>query len=285
VLLRPSSTRPDAKLPPNDIWAYRQLGERGAELTGYTVHSVFEDFTWDKNDTMSGAADDWAYDHLGVFGWTTEFWDVVNVATGHKQSTHFWYTGPTPEEELAILRWDDEHGTGMHVDWYPFDHPQLGKVELGGWDEMVSFTNPPTSLLAAEVAPHADFAVFQALCSPRLEIVHTVVQALGDDTWRLEVGIANTGWLQTTVTDHARRERLVRPIVAELSGATVVGGIARHELGQLSGAAAARFNGQHDGTPDRVLASWVVRGDAGSEVAIAVSHQRAGTVRTTVMLA
>ena len=131
VLLRPSSTQPDSKLPPEDVWAWKQLGEIGTRLTGYPVHSVYEDFTWDPSDTMSGAADDWVYEHLGVFGWTTEFWDVVHAATGTKQSTHFWYTGPNDAEALAVLGWCDEHAPDQFVEWYPFEHPQLGPVELG----------------------------------------------------------------------------------------------------------------------------------------------------------
>ncbi len=163
--------------------------ERGTALTGYTAHSVYEDFTWDPTETMSGAADDWAYEHLGVYSWTTEFWDIVHAATGTKQSTHFWYTGPTTDEALAVLRWldgqpSDDHTAG-HVDWYPFDHPQLGPVELGGWNDLYSWTNPAPHLLRAEVAPHAEFAVFQALASPRLEIKDTTVEALGDDTFRV----------------------------------------------------------------------------------------------------
>jgi hypothetical protein len=116
VLLRPSSTQSDSALPPGDVWVWGQFGRRGTELTRYSVHSVFEDFTWDRKDTMSGAADDWAYEHLGIFGWTTEFWDVVHAATGTKQSTYFWYTGPTEDEELAVLRWSDEHHPEMFVD-------------------------------------------------------------------------------------------------------------------------------------------------------------------------
>ena len=84
VLLRPSSTSADAKLAPIDVWVWKQLAERGTELTGYPAHSVYEDFTWDHSDTMSGAADDWAYEHLGVYGWTTEFWDIVHAATGNQ---------------------------------------------------------------------------------------------------------------------------------------------------------------------------------------------------------
>ena len=142
VILRPSSIVADSTLPPGDIWVWKQLAERGTALTGYTSHSIFEDFTWDPSDTMSGAADDWVYEHLGVYGWTTEYWDVVMTATGHKQSTYFWYFGPTDDEALAVLRWCDEHHPGGHVDWYPFDHPQLGPVELGGWDDSQRLGQP-----------------------------------------------------------------------------------------------------------------------------------------------
>jgi hypothetical protein len=78
VLLRPSSTKADSDLPPNDVWVYNAIGEKGTELTSSPVYSCYEDFTWDKNDAcMSGAADDFMYEHLGVFSWTTEFWDIV----------------------------------------------------------------------------------------------------------------------------------------------------------------------------------------------------------------
>lgn len=284
VLLRPSSTKPDSDLPPLDVWTWNELGRRGTELTRYTVHSVFADFTWDPHETMSGAADDWAYEHLGVFGWTTEFWDIVHAATGTKQSTKFWYTGPTEAEEHAVLQWADVHHPAMYVDWYSFDHPQLGRVELGGWDEMQSWINPPTALLADEVAGHAEFAVHQALAAPELEVLHTAVESLGSDTWRLEVGIANTGWLPTYISEFARKQSLVLPIVAHLEGAEVVGGPARLELGQLGGRLATRFTGRHDGTPDRALATWVVRAPAGSALTVTVAHQRAGRVTAELTL-
>jgi hypothetical protein len=77
---------------------------------------------------------------------------------------------------------------------------------------------------------------------------------------------------------------MVLPITATLSGAEVVGGPARLELGQLDGRSAARFAGRHDGTPDRTLATWIVRGEAGAEAHVNVAHQRAGSVDVTVVL-
>ncbi|MGZ4765623.1 MAG: M14 family metallopeptidase [Ilumatobacteraceae bacterium] len=284
VLLRPSSIKSDSSLAPLDLWTWNRFGERGAALTGYTVHSVFEDFTFDKTETMSGAADDWVYEHLGIFGWTTEFWDVVHAATGTKQSPHFWYTGPTNEDQLAVLRWSDENHPEMFVPWYPFEHPQLGSIELGGWNEMCTWANPPLGRLAAELEGHADFAIFQALAAPCVEIVRTAVVPLGGDTWRVEAGLANTGWLPTDVSQHARKQHMVLPVAATLSGADVVGGPARVEVGQLEGRLQIRFSPGNDGTPDRTLVAWVVRAPAGTPINVEVSHPRAGSRNVTLSL-
>ncbi len=296
VLLRPSSTMPDSKLPPLDVWTWTQLAAIGTDLTGYPSHSVYEDFTWDHSQTMSGASDDWAYEHLGVFSWTTEFWDIVHAATGVKQSTHFWYTGPTDAERLAVAHWldglpDAGPATRGFVDWYPFEHPQLGPVELGGWNQLHSWTNPPLHLLCDEVDRHADFAVAQALAAPRLEIRHVEVTAVSADTWKLTVGIANTGWLPTTVSAHARNHELVRPIIAEVhaspasgTGISVLDGPVRRTLGQLAGSSSARFTKGTEGTPDRTTCAWLVHAQAGTEVRVAARHDRAGSDGVDVRL-
>jgi hypothetical protein len=136
---------------------------------------------------------------------------------------------------------------------------------------MRSWNNPPRSLLAAEVRAHADFAIFQALAAPCLAITHRNVVSLGGDTWRVEVGVSNTGWLPTNISVLADKERLVLPLVVALGGAAVdqgdvglLDGSARRECGQLAGRQAMRFAGQHDGTPDRTLATWLVRAAPGT---------------------
>ena len=293
VILRPSSTQPDSKLPPSDVWTWKQLATIGTELTGYPSHSVYEGFTWDTTDTMSGASDDWAYEHLGIFGWTTEFWDIVEAATGEKQSTLFWYTGPTDEQRLAVLRWLDQHSTDEatrgFVDWYPFEHPQLGPVELGGWNDLYSWTNPPPGRLLAEVDAHADFAVAQALAAPCIEIRHARAEPIGGDTWRVVIGVANTGWLPTTVTSKARQDDLVQPILADIEredggDVEVLDGAARRTLGQLGGSSSARFSNGTGSTPDRTSCSWLVRSAPGTTIAVTVRHQRAGSDSVRLVL-
>ena len=68
------------------------------------------------------------------------------------------------EDDLKLLRWNDEQLDGKgYVDWYPFEHPQLGEVELGGWDVMYCWGNVPPQFLEREIAPHSDFALWHLL--------------------------------------------------------------------------------------------------------------------------
>ncbi len=293
-MLRPSSNQPDSKLPPEDVFIFKKFGEHSTPLTSYPVHSVYEDLTWDKSRVMGGAGDDWAYDHLGVYSWTTEFWDAIYRATGEHSPTDVWYVGPTPAQDLAVCKWSDTHAPGSYVAWYSHEHPQLGRVELGGVNAMYTWTNAPSSMLKAEVAPHTDVAIYQAMASPRLEIKLAEAHSLGGDVWRVRVGVANTGWLPTDVTQLARSMKLVLPVTIEVgasggasSGAIdLVEGEARVRVGQLAGRAKYLLDGgaMSDGTPDRHLHTWLVRGRAGSTLAVTATHPRAGTATATITL-
>lgn len=286
ILLRPSSMKADSALPPEDLWVYNEIGRACTDLSTYPVYSVYESFTWDKSNVMSGAADDWVYEHLGLVGWTTEFWDAVAAATNERSSTHIWYLGPTVEQELAVAKWSDTHAPGSYVQWYSFDHPQLGAVELGGADMFRIWTNAPTSKLLDEVAPHSRFAVHQALKSPKLEILLADAKQLGDDTWLVRVGVANTGWLPTYITTYANKHNLVLPLTVDITGATPIGEGSRKKLGQLEGRVALRMNGgaMSDGTGDRALATWTVKATRGTTVNVVAEHPRAGHVTTSITL-
>src|SRR5207244_8244293 len=131
----------------------------------------------------------------------------------------------------------DELGEG-YVDWYPFDHPQLGPVELGGWDLVRFWFNPPLSRLEEELRPHTDFALFLALVSPRLEVRSFEATPAGDGVHRLRLLLENSGWLPTYVAQKAIERKAVRPIEVSLElpkGGRIVTGKEREEAGQLEG--------------------------------------------------
>src|SRR5262249_33515122 len=161
---------------------YKQFGAWGTEITGYKAVSVWHDFRYPNEEVITGAADTWAYDHLGIYGWTTEFWSAMREAGLTEYHLIDWYENHPIEDDLALLRWSDEKlgGRGF-VSWYPFNHPQLGAIELGGWDEINVLSNPPTEYLEAEITPHAEWVIVCALATPRLELHSISATKLGND--------------------------------------------------------------------------------------------------------
>jgi murein tripeptide amidase MpaA len=292
VHLRPYSAYADEHFPTEDLRAYELIGAEGTKLTGYPAISVFHEFKYDPKESIKGTEDDWAYDHLGVFAWTTEFWSPQRQAGLADFKYIEWIRDHSPEDDLKLLQWSDEKLDGQgYVDWYDFEHPQLGRVELGGWNLMHCWANVPPSLLEQEVAPHSEWAIFHLLISPKLEIRSLDVERLGGDAHHIRLVLENTGWLPTNVTKKALERSAVRPLEVELTlpnGAKVVAGEKKVEVGQLEGRVHRRsvfWWGSDDSTTDRRKLDWVVEAPNGGTLTIEARHQRAGTVRREIELA
>jgi murein tripeptide amidase MpaA len=294
VLLRPYSHRADDSLPTEDLRTYRKLGAAGTEMTGYPNISVFHDFRYHPKEVITGSFDDWAYDHLGVFAWTVEIWSPQRAAGIDDYKFIEWYREHPVEDDLKLLAWNDAvlGGRGF-VDWYPFRHAQLGELELGGWDGLYTWSNPPHALLEGELALFPKWLVWHLLVSPKLDLLEASATRLGPETWRVRLVVHNTGWLPSYVTKRALENKRVRGVVAEIelpADARLETGRAREELGQLEGraytpAVPSSWGGwSGDATDDRVKAEWVVHAPAGATVKLAARHERSGVVRAEVVL-
>lgn len=291
VLIRPYSHVSDEEFPVNDLRTYQRIGEKGTELTEYPAISAFHEFRYDPKEFITGTFDDWAYEHQGLFSWTVEVWSPQRQAGITEYKYIDWYREHPLEDDLKMLRWSDEKLGGKgYIDWYPFDHPQLGQVELGGWDSMYAWSNPPSEFLEKEIVRFPDWLVWHLLISPRLEIYEASVRSLGDGTYHVRLVVHNTGWLPTYVTQKALDKKLVRGCICEIElplDATLETGKLREELGQLEGRAyksSAPMRRQADPTQDRAKVEWVIRAPGGGTVKLLARHERAGVVRTDVTL-
>lgn len=292
VLLRPFGDRPDDKMPPEDLWTYQKIGRKGEELTGYPAISVYHDFVYYPNQYIGGAFD-WIYEHLGMFVWTVEIWNPKKEAGIDDRNWIHWYRDHPPEDDLKLLRWADAELRGAgYVDWKPFDHPQLGHVEIGGWNRFAAFSNPPPHRLRAEVERFPRWLLWQALVSPKLELRAVQVVPAGGDTWHVRVVVHNTGWLPTYVTKMALERKQTRGVLAQIelpAQARLIGGRPRVALGELEGWAylhtAASFWPLKKPTQDVGYAEWIVQAPAGTTVEVAVWHERAGRVQARLTLA
>jgi Zinc carboxypeptidase len=290
VHLRPYSGRPDDDFPTNDLRVYQVIGARATELTGYPAVSIFHDFKYHPKEAIKGGADDWIYDHLGLFAWTTEFWSPQRQAGLSDYHLTDWIREHPTEDDVKLIRWAREHYPDAHVEWYEFDHPELGKVELGGWDLINYWFNVPFDRLEQEVAPHSDWAIWHALISPLLEVRSLDVEQLGEGSFLVRLVLQNSGWLPTNVTEKALERKVVRPLEVELElpeGARLVGGEVKTEVGQLKGRAEKRSTtwwANDESTADLAKLEWVVEAPAGTEIGLEARHQRAGTIRQRVAL-
>ena len=291
VLLRPFENQPDADMHAEDLWVYQAMGKKGTELTGYPSLSVFHEFRYHPKEVIGGTFD-WLYEHLGIYSWVVEIWSPMREAGVTDYQYIDWFRDHPIEDDLKILRWSDTTLGGLaHHPWQPFDHPQLGPVEIGGWDRMYAFGNPPLPFLENELKRFPKWLLWQALISPLLECVHADAVAMGGGHYKVTLVVQNTGWLPTYLSKRALARKTVRGVVAEVAlpdGATLVQGKRVIEVGQLEGRAykhtGISFWGDAHTTEDRLKVEWVVRGNPGDVLQLVARHERAGVVRTTVRL-
>jgi murein tripeptide amidase MpaA len=294
VILRPMGTESDKDMTPEDLWLYQKMGAKGAEMTGYPCISIYEEFRYHPKEVITGCQD-WMYEHLGMMFYTIEIWSPNREAGIENYKWIDWYRTHPAEHDVQLLKWSDEklHGEG-YIDWYPFEHPQLGPVELGGWNKLGVWRNPPKHLLEKEVKRFPAWMTWHALATPKLELYRTDVTPLGDGTFHIRMAVQNTGFLPSYVTRRALERKTVRGVIYEIAlpaGAELVTGKLRTEGKQLDGrnnmVSQQAFLPNRDITGDRGQCEWVVRLAAGSgaqDVALTARHERAGVVTAKVRL-
>ena len=291
VILRPMGTQSDDDMTPEDLWIYKRLSDLGTQLSGYPAVSIFHDFKYHPKEIITGTQD-WIYEHLGALFWTVELWAPNREAGITDYDWIHWYRDHPPEDDIKLLKWSDEQcGGKAHVDWYRHLHPQLGEVELGGWDRMNYWRNPPPHLREREVARFPGWLTTLGLALPRLELLRTEVRALGPQTWRVRMAVANSGYLPAYISKRALQRKTVRGVVFELllpSGVTMVQGRERVEGPHLEGHAVKNslqaFLPNREITADRAVAEWVGDGPRGARLALSARADRAGAVNTEVTL-
>jgi len=291
VLLRPHAHQNDDEFVPEDLWVYKAVGKRGTELTGYPNISVYHEFRYHPKQVITGDFD-WLFEHRGAFVWTIEIWSPQREAGIDDYHAIDWFRDHPIADDLKLIRWNDTALQGKgYVDWYAFEHPQLGRVEIGGWNKIFAIHNPPSHLLEKELAKFPEWIVWQALLSPKMELVHAGAEHLGNDAYRVRLVVQNTGWLPSYVSKEGLKRQVVRAVRAEIAlpdGCALVSGKEREEIGQLEGRAykhsGLSFWPDLEPTGDRAVAEWIVHGKAGARLRVSALHDRAGVVRAEVVL-
>ncbi|MGA3513482.1 hypothetical protein, partial [Lactiplantibacillus plantarum] len=118
---------------PEDLKYYEHLDKKGQELTGYPwagdVYYTYHTRRGGSEGTpLFGHSPDWWYFQYGAIWYGDELWGKQEYVKDYNKD------GKT--DELDQL-WMNDHipelKGKLFQNWMAYDHPQLGKVEIGGW--------------------------------------------------------------------------------------------------------------------------------------------------------
>ncbi len=292
VLIRPLGDKPDSKMDPGDLAIYEQVEAWMTEHTGYASVSGFHEFLYEPDKPLHGDLMDYAYHQRGALAYVVELWDLFKqLGIERKKPFVDHYSKMTRKDMRALAAFDRQHNAGrIFSAWQPVQHPQLGSVEVNGFDPRVGIWNPPYERLDATCKTQSAAFLRVAALTARVSISIVSQEANGGHT-RTEVRIANHGYMATYGLPSAKALPHAEPLRlrALAHGATLLApSEAVLDIGHLEGWGA----GLHGGPS--VFAPWT-RGNAherfvtlvtqgSGRVELELSSCRVGTQRLTVQV-
>jgi len=243
ILRGPSTERDEVAMTPDDLALFRKFDKKAQEITGYArAGDVYHEYATGgrrvdpvtgegpRDQPLFGHSPDFGYSYFGVPWYGDEIWNGGRFVDYDKDGR---------VDEYEVLKWNDENraGKGDFQNWTVFRHPQLGDVEIGGWNPKFWSQNPPPDLLETWARNEALWNVWMAEQLPQVKIVSVTATpakpappakgkpAKGakpeppvslEGVYDVTVTLTNEGQMPTAL-DIARRVKIVRPDTCTLT--------------------------------------------------------------------
>lgn len=211
ILRGPGAEEDASTYNAEDSRIYDAIGKKGELLIpGYRYMIVYKDLY-----SVFGGELDWFYGGRGVYTFTNELF--TSYMYFNKKSS--WEDG---EDENYEFNNDLLFGDAI-VPWKEYDHPQYGKIEVGGVKK--NFTRAdPGFLLESDAHRNMSFVIYHAYHMPKLSVDNISEKNLGNGLTEVTAVIKNERMMPT----HASQDlkfNIERPDYISLQGATVVAGM------------------------------------------------------------
>lgn len=250
VLIRPLGDQPDAKMNAGDLAIFEQVEAWMTEHTGYATVSGFHEFLYEPDKPLHGDMVDYAYHHRGALAYVVELWDLFKqLGIERKKPFVDHYAKITRRDLRALAELDRQHNAGrIFKTWRPVQHPQLGAVEVGGFDPRVGIWNPPLERLDETCRTQSAAFLRVAALVPRIEVQEVGRQQDGPGApVRIELRVVNHGYLASYGLPSAKALPHAEPLrltVQTEGGARLLAPTeAVLELGHLEGWGAGLYGG------------------------------------------
>ena len=214
MILRGPGAESAGEYPMSDVRFYDELGQNGERILPFYRYLVI----WSGLYTVHGGFIDWTNDGLGIVSFSNELWNGEQ-----------YFTSPALKDQQAdpsspiapgvsryyfdkYLEFGDEY-----LEWKPFDHPQFGKVEMGGVWKKFQGRVPPRFMNEELCHRNMAFSLYQADEMPLIRMGETSVEKLGGDVYRVFVDITNPK-VAPTIMARAAQTSVVRPDLLLVDG-------------------------------------------------------------------
>lgn len=237
-----------------DEAVYDFLGEIGEDMMpGYRYLVVHDDLY-----TVFGGELDWFYGGRGIFTFTNELYtSYMMFGRDANQGDSYRF------DELLLFNdgW---------VEWEPYDHPQFGEVEIGGFKKNFGRANPGF-LLESDAHRNMAFTLFHAYHLPDLGITDVQTRNLGNGLREITATITNNRVIPTHAS-HDLMNDITPPNMVSIEGLDVQAGMIIEDADfsitteQVNNPETLRV----DNVPGMgdVMVRWIVRGSGDYTISI-----------------
>ena len=273
------------RFPPEDEAIYQVFGKKYSELINnqeVVVSYYSRNAPPPRYNALFGMFYDWGLTHYGAISWVPE---VGRYPCDYDKDGRI--------TEMERLKWNDtEMGGKIFVEWKSYNHPQLGKVEIGGfigklynptYKAYINLMCNPGPIYEDFLVKHTKWNLYLVSMSPHVKIIDIKTTPGDAGYYKIVASIQNQGFLPTHVTQYAISNKTAKTVKATISlkGANLVVGMEKVDLGHLPGispAGRSRFaRGQSSSSVKEV--EWMVKttGKAAPNVVIKAISEKGGT--------
>ena len=263
-----SGRRPVTTVSGADREYFSKVSDAYREITGVKTLGLTRE--------AMGAFFQWGYFQFGVPSFSTPGWGLPEAPAapeGDERPTRGAATAASTGTDGRLLSAFEAAGLDVFVPWTPFQHPELGDVEIGGF-RPYALVNPPIEQVAALAESHGRFVARLTSMLPRIRFVDTQVTAHGGGVFTVKATVVNEGYLPSAL-QHGVVSRSVQPVMVQIQ-------VPPEDV--LTGAAKTTMIPRLEGSGARESYTWVIRGRPGSNVEILARGQKGGTDTATVTL-
>ncbi len=198
----------------DDIKIYDVIGKKGEiMLPGYKYQVTYKDLY-----TVFGGEVDWFYGGRGIYTFTNELF-----------TSYMYFNKREPDDDLddasaESARFDQLllFGDGI-VPWKEYNHPQYGKIEIGGAKKNYTRADPGF-LLESDSHRNMSFVLYHAYQMPKLEIRDVTTKSIGGGLTEVTVVVSNTRIMPTHSSQDVKY-KIERPDYVKIDNAEVVAGM------------------------------------------------------------